>query len=122
MNKEIFYRYRDQTFAPALDEFDEPVGKGEQRLICDEYIIEKQTDKSILLRPWYGGLKGTETKWMRLDARNVFAASTKEKALYHFIKRKERQAVIYKNRLDDAIKAKAKAIELRSSLLPIPLE
>ena len=112
--EEIFYRYRDQCFAAPVDEFGESVGRGELKLFCDEYIVEKRTDKSVLLRLWYGngGFKGTKARWMRLEARNVFAASTKEKALYHFIKRKERQAGIYKSRLDTAMEAKCLALNL----------
>ena len=112
MNNGLFYRYKDVTYAAHLNEFDEPMGNSELKLICEEYIVEKRTEKSVLLRPWYGGLKGNETKWMRLKAHKVFAAPTKTEALKHFIKRKERQASIYKARLESAQEAKRKAENL----------
>lgn len=105
--KEIFYRYYDQRYAAPLDEYDNPCGNGALEIHCSEYPVVKHTAKSILLKVGYGF--NAETKWMRIGARKVFAAPTKKEALYHFIKRKERQILIYKNRLNDAKEAKALA-------------
>jgi hypothetical protein len=106
--KEVYYRYIDRQYAAPVDEFDNVCGVGDVAILCQEYEVLKHTDKSILVRD-QSTISGK--RWMRREATRVFASPTKKEALYHFIKRKDKQISIYKSRFVAATRARDMAIK-----------
>ena len=109
MPEEIFYRAYDYATAPSLNEYDEPVGRGEVHVSFREYVVLKRTEKSVLLQQRIGNWSVEGTRWMRLEATNRFASPNHEEALTHFQHRKNAQHRILREQLIDCEQAQSKA-------------
>lgn len=94
---QVWYRAHGLRYAPPLDEFDHPVGKG----TCDVYIYEfrliKTTEKGVWLDVF------DRPRFVRTDARKKFACPSKVEALESFIARKHRQKTILRSQLEDVL-------------------
>jgi len=106
--KKYFYRFYDQRYAPPVDEFGDSYGRGQLVIHPRKYRVLKRTEKSVFLQEVFGAFYG-DKRWMRLNARKRFAAETIEEALFHFMKRKEKQMKIYKSRMESTQEAFDKA-------------
>lgn len=111
MDKEIFHRYDDLSYAPPVDEFDNPMGAGSHELLHTTYRVIKRTAKGAWIDLGFG-----DKRFVLLTARKRYACPTQAEALESFIHRKERQATIYQSRLDKAENAQRMAFEMMMKL------
>lgn len=103
---ELWHRYDDRSYAPSLDEFDNPVGRSVLRIVHTTYPVLKHTPKGVWLDLGFGG-----KRLVLHTSRKRFACSTKEEALRSLIERKKRQASIYRARAESAQTALFLAVE-----------
>ena len=96
------YRYVDIQYAPPVDEFDNPYGSGELKVVLLTFDVIKETAKGVWIMDHYGiGKK----KFVLLSARKKFACVSEADAKTSFIARKRRQCSIYAARLRQAQRA-----------------
>lgn len=98
---EIWYRYEDVRYAPSVDEFDRPLGKGTLEVHLREFHVVKRTSKGVWLS--YGGI--CKPRFVLRDAYRRYACPTIEEAKVSFVARKTRQAKIYRSRMERALEA-----------------
>ena len=94
---EVWYRYEETLWAPSLNEWEEPVGRGSISIRLQEFPVLKHTPKGVWLFTFFG-----DKRFVLRDARKRFACPTKEEALESFIARKKRQATIFESRARNA--------------------
>jgi len=96
MTNDIAYRYSDFSYAPPLNEFDEPCGISRSAIQVEKYRIIKYTPKGI----WIEYISSfNDKKFILLSARKQFACLTKAAALISFKTRKTRQQSILQAQL-----------------------
>lgn len=110
---EIWYRYEDRLYSAGVDEFDNPLGPAQLRVVLNQFFVDRHTPKGVWLTMGLG-----DKRFVLHSARKKFAHPTKEDALRGFIARKERQASIYGARVDRAKRAIRQAEWLLASESP----
>lgn len=103
---EYWYRYEDHRTAPPLDEWDQPVGRGEVHIGQLRYEVLRHTPKGVWIR--YVTMFNDERFVLR-DARKRFACPTVEEAQISFMARKKKQLSILTVRAQDVRDAVDKA-------------
>jgi hypothetical protein len=101
---DVWYRYEEQRYAPSLDEYDRPMGRGTIQLHLREYAVIKTTPKGVWLESQqYRFTRGviSDRRFVLREARKRFACPTKEEALVSFLARKNRQLRILKSQIRD---------------------
>ena len=104
------YRYEDIQYAPSLDEWDNPVGRGHTDVYLRSYKVIKETPKGFWIDMDMDGLALTERpnkKFVLARAKKKFACQTEEEAMESFLYRKMRQLDILKEKqrqVDSAIR------------------
>lgn len=97
---QFFYRYEDVQYAAPVDEFDNPMGRGELRVELRKYRVVKATPTGVWLALYLG-----HKRFVRLNARKRFACPTVAEAAESFRARKERQRAIHEARAERAERA-----------------
>jgi hypothetical protein len=112
-DKSYLYRYRDITYAPPVDEFDNICGRGDIEVLLDAYEIIKTTPKG----DWIVGPDSRNShfdwgpRFVLASAKRRFAARDKEDAYQDFRARKKAQIRILHEqiaRVEIALKKKPK--------------
>jgi hypothetical protein len=93
-SRPVWYRVTEICFAPPLDEFDEPRGRGRMDVIVMEYPVTRYTPKGVWL-----DLFG-QARFVRTLARKRWACPTKAEAWESFKARKRRQRAILRAQLE----------------------
>lgn len=93
------YRIESGFYAPSLDQFDEPTGRGRQVVEVKRFKITKVTAAGIWIEHWDG------PKFVLLTARKKFACLSLEGAKESFRARKKKQISILCNQLHKAEEA-----------------
>lgn len=93
---EIWFRIESMRFAPPLNEFDEPMGKGRLVLSIYRYRVVRHTPKGVWLDVAVG------ERWVRKEGHKRFACPTAIEAIESFRARKNRQIKILHAQLRDA--------------------
>lgn len=93
MTTETFYRYEDVKYAPPLDEYDMPIGKGRLEVVLREYQVLHRTPCGVRLET---------DRFVNTTKVKQFAHATKAAALTSFMARKKSEARIYLARLERA--------------------
>ncbi len=99
MSEEYWYRYYDMQYAPSLDEWDNPVGVGQVRVLLAEYSVLSLTPCGAWL------LVNGDRRWTKKDVIRHFACPTLEEAKESFVARKRKQISIYQARIVRAERA-----------------
>lgn len=98
-----YYRYESQIFNYGV------------HIVCYEYKVIKETPKGVwIANEYYDGDTWCWKKFILNNAKKQWACDSKAKALYSFIRRKERQISILTQQLDTAKQAAAKARDMLS--------
>lgn len=92
---DCWYRYDDIQYAPPLDEFDMPIGRGRLELRLTTFRVVRLTPTGAWLTPH----PIVSPRFARRDARKRYACPTKQEALESFFARKRRQKSIYEARI-----------------------
>ena len=108
---EYWYRLEEQRYAAPLDEYDQPMGRGELVVHVRKLKVLRHTPKGA----WLVGLQYGEgnPRFVLRDCKRRFACPTIEEATESFRQRKLRQAQILRARADTAMEAKTLAEEGR---------
>lgn len=97
--KTLWYRYVDVQYAPPLDEFGCPCGRGSLKVEKRTFEVIRTTPKGVWLRPWYEDFGSLDApRFVRLDARKRYACPTEAEALASYVERKKAQVRIYEAR------------------------
>lgn len=99
-----YYRFQEISYAPPLDEFENPVGEGGVIIELQTYLVTKKTPKGVKIRRAYKTSKGGGGQ--RVAYSNVekqvtnthikrYAHPTIEEAKEAFIARKKKEKSIY---------------------------
>lgn len=94
MDEELYYRYRDQCYAPSLDEWENPIGESRKVILLEIFRVKSHTPKGVWLQWKIGPWTSTEKKFVLHNARKKFAHPTRNEALESFIARKTKQKKI----------------------------
>jgi hypothetical protein len=97
---EHWFRYHDEHYAAALDEYENPIGAGRIGVVLWRIPLIKETPKGV----WIGYSPCTK-RFVLKAAHKRYACSTEQEAKESFIARKKRQISILKARLRDAEEA-----------------
>lgn len=89
-------RMRAVSYAPPLDQFDNPIGEGRQQIVTEHLPILSYTASGAWIDV-YG-----QRKFVNLRARKQYACGTEADALASLRARKERQIVILSAQLRNA--------------------
>lgn len=105
MSETYWYRVEDITYAPPLDEFENPIGSGRTEVVMRRYEVIKVTPKGVRLRD-FGSLNGLTPsfkdapgKFVLRDARKRWACPTPEEAKESYIARKNKLIRICRARI-----------------------
>lgn len=94
---EYFYRYDDISYAPSLDEYDNPIaGSSRREVRLSKWRVLKRTPKGVRIEDYGYNGRG---RFVSNTSRKRFALETPELALASYVARKKRQISIYENRL-----------------------
>jgi len=86
---------------------------GQNYTCLREFEVEKETPCGYWIREDFGGdCQSMQTRWMSKEARRPYARMTKDDALEHFKRRKQRQIEILQGQLQRTIFVLAKANEI----------
>lgn len=105
---EYLYRYTDIKYAPSLNEWDEPEGRGTVGITLRKYPILAKTPKGAWIEMGYHFADDITDKmvvhkrFVLLTANKRFACPTEKEALESLIARKQRQIRILDNLKEDA--------------------
>lgn len=95
---EYWYRYEDYHTAPPLDEWEQPVGRGEGYITLRKWIVLRYTPKGLWIE--YETEYGSK-KFILAGAHKRFACPTIEEAQISFLARKKKQLGILETRAGD---------------------
>lgn len=111
---EYWYRLEEQRYAPPLDEYDEPVGRGQLVVHVCKLKVLRHTPKGA----WLVGLQYGEgnPRFVLREGKKRFACPTLEDATASFLKRKERHARILRAQLETVEEASAMAKSGRTQM------
>lgn len=97
--QEVWYRYVNGRYAPPLDEFERPCGRGEAYLHLLEFAVLRHTPCGVWLSS--AGEFGLPRFVLR-SSRKRFACPTKEEAVESFRARKAKEIRILRGKIADA--------------------
>ena len=122
----VLHRFEDRWYAPPLDEYDQPTGRGSCRLEHRTFPILGTTPKGQWIQRWRttdvgprneaGEVEREElarlrtlkaVRWVSTNARKRYAHPSEREALEAYVARKKRQGAIYRQRARDAREALA---------------
>lgn len=126
VRREYYYRVEVVKYAPSLDEFDKPVGRGRIELVCYRFRVVKRTPKGAWI-DYYGyygipladgstrPVNSSNYRYVGDDHTKQFASPTQEAATRHFMRRAKKMASIMQARMEQAREAVNLALEGRIS-------
>jgi len=124
VRREYYYRVEVVKYAPSLDEFDKPVGRGSIEVVCHRFRVVKRTPKGAWI-DYYGyygtpmedgsvrPVNSTHYRFVGDNDKKQFASPTPEEAARHFIHRAKRYASIMRARAEQAWEAVTLALKGR---------
>ncbi len=95
---EYWYRYENYSTAPPLDEFENPIGRGEGHITLRKYMILRSTPRGMWIEY---EMDHRHEKFILTGAHKQFAWRTIEEAQVSFMARKKRQLGILETRAQD---------------------
>ncbi len=101
-----WYRYEDRHTAPPLDEYDQPIGRGDVHIDLLKLVVLRHTPKGVWIR-YFTVFK--DERFVLTDARKRFACPTVREARVSFLARKKKQLSIHSARAQDVRDAVVKA-------------
>lgn len=102
---DTWYRYVDVHYAPPLDEWERPLGRGDIKVHLEIYKVIKETPKGVWLGRDFLGYACSGRRFVLHSSRKRFACPTKDEAMVSYIARKKAQIRIYTARLESAQRA-----------------
>lgn len=112
----IWWRVRDQWYAPDVDEFGDTIpGTRSMEILGEWFTVLKTTPKGVWLLPYGSSLY--VKRFVLREVRKRYACPTLQEALESFIARKKRQKGVYKARMDAADLALVRGEYLLGQLL-----
>lgn len=107
MDNEYWYRFEDKlrSTGSVTESGDYVHNSRYVEVLLHKYIVVKHTPKGVWLREIFGPFEGTNKRFVLNNAKKRFACPSIEAAKTSFRARKQRQADIYRLRLQQAEEA-----------------
>ena len=104
---EYWYRLEEQRYAAPLDEYDQPMGRGQLVVHVRKLKVLRHTPKGA----WLIGLQygHNNPRFVLREGKKRFACPTLEDATQSFLKRKDRHARVLQAQLETVEEASAMA-------------
>lgn len=97
----VYYRYEERIFG-SMDEFNQKINVESGRLILHHFSVIKETPCGVWIKLYSDNINGICKKFILTNARKKYACPTIEEARESFMARKQRQIIIYKQKLERA--------------------
>ncbi len=109
---EYWYRYEDHHTASPLDEYDQPVGRGDVIIRRFQHEVVRHTAKGVWIQQVVGTWRSVDERFVLRDAFKRFACPTTNEARTSFLARKCKQLRIYTARAQDVRDTIEKAVQV----------